>query len=116
VMMSAKSKNKDAAYVAMEFLVQEKAATIMALKGKQPVALKKVYDNPAVKNDKYLPKFRAQIAKSRPMPSIPQMTSVWSPASTAIAAAVNGNKTPEEALNEAQRKVVDALSKAGYKK
>lgn len=41
VMMSAKSKNKDAAYVAMEFLVQEKAATIMALKGKQPVALKK---------------------------------------------------------------------------
>jgi arabinogalactan oligomer/maltooligosaccharide transport system substrate-binding protein len=75
-----------------------------------------VYEKPEIKNDPYLPKFRAQIEQSKPMPSIPQMTSVWSPATTAIAAAVNGNKTPEEALKEAQAKVLDALSKAGYTK
>jgi arabinogalactan oligomer/maltooligosaccharide transport system substrate-binding protein len=116
VMMSAKSKHKDAAFQVMQYLVSEDAATIMATTGKQPVALKKVYEKPEIKNDPYLPKFRAQIEQSKPMPSIPQMTSVWSPATTAIAAAVNGNKTPEEALKEAQAKVLDALSKAGYTK
>jgi arabinogalactan oligomer/maltooligosaccharide transport system substrate-binding protein len=113
VLMSAKSENKDAAFSVMKYLVSEEAAFILATVGKQPVALKSVYEKPEVKNDKYLPKFKAQIENSRPMPSIPQMTSVWSPASTAINAAVNG-KDPKEVLNEAQNKVMTTLKAAGY--
>ncbi|MCF7794072.1 MAG: extracellular solute-binding protein [Candidatus Cloacimonetes bacterium] len=113
IMMSAKSENKDEAFEVMEFLISEEAAFIFATVGNQPVALKSVYEKPQVKNDKYLPKFKAQIENSRPMPSIPQMTSVWSPASTAINAAVNG-KDPKEVLDEAQEKVMTTLKAAGY--
>ncbi|MDO9576431.1 MAG: extracellular solute-binding protein [Candidatus Cloacimonadales bacterium] len=113
VLMSAKSEHKDAAFKVMEYLVGEDAAFIFATVGKQPVALKSVYERPEVKNDKYLPKFKAQIENSRPMPSIPQMTSVWSPASTAINAAVNG-KDPKATLDEAQDKVMSTLKAAGY--
>ncbi len=113
IMMSAKSERKDEAFQVMEYLVSEEAAFIFATVGNQPVALKSVYERPEVKNDKYLPKFKAQIENSRPMPSIPQMTSVWSPASTAINAAVNG-KDPKEVLDEAQSKVLSTLKAAGY--
>jgi arabinogalactan oligomer/maltooligosaccharide transport system substrate-binding protein len=113
IMMSAKSENKGAAFTVMEYLVSEEAALIFATIGKQPVALKSVYEKAEVKNDKYLPKFKAQIENSRPMPSIPQMTSVWSPASTAINAAVNG-KDPKATLDEAQAKVLSTLKAAGY--
>lgn len=113
VLMSAKSEHKDASFEAMQYLISEEAAYIFATVGNQPVALKSVYEKPEVKNDKYLPKFKAQIENSKPMPSIPQMTSVWSPASTAINAAVNG-KDPQEVLDEAQSKVMTTLEAAGY--
>ncbi len=113
ILMSAKSEYKDESYEVMEYLVSEEAAFIFATVGNQPVALKSVYDLPEVKNDKYLPKFKAQIENSLPMPSIPQMTSVWSPASTAINAAVNG-KDPKSTLDEAQNKVMTTLKAAGY--
>jgi arabinogalactan oligomer/maltooligosaccharide transport system substrate-binding protein len=115
VLMSARSQNKDAAFEVMQYLVSKDAAFIFATVGNQPVALKSVYEEPEVKNDKYLPKFKAQIRNSKPMPSIPQMTSVWSPASTAINAAVNG-KDPKEVLDEAQNKVMTTLKAAGYLK
>ncbi|MCF7858502.1 MAG: extracellular solute-binding protein [Candidatus Cloacimonetes bacterium] len=113
VLMSAKSKNKGASFEAMKYLISKEAAFIFATVGNQPVALKSVYERPEVKNDKYLPKFKAQIMNSRPMPSIPQMTSVWSPASTAINAAVNGSD-PKQTLDEAQSKVMRTLKAAGY--
>ncbi|HPR16678.1 MAG TPA: extracellular solute-binding protein [Candidatus Cloacimonadota bacterium] len=113
VLMSTQSAQKDAAFQVMKYLVSEDAAYIFASVGKQPVTLKSVYERPEIKNDKYLPKFKKQIENSKPMPSIPQMTSVWSPASTAINAAVNG-KDPKESLDEAQNKVMSTLRAAGY--
>jgi len=113
VMMSAKSANKDAAYKVMQYLISEEAMYIMAKEGKQPVANKAVYARKDIAADKYLPKFKEQIKFSKPMPSIPQMTAVWSPASTAINAAVNGG-SPKEELNKAQDKVIEALKGGGF--
>lgn len=113
VMMSAKSQNKEAAFEVMKFLSSEKALYIMANKGNQPVAIKSVYNKEKIKNDKYLPKFKEQIKYSKPMPSIPQMTTVWSPATTALNSSVNGND-PKEELDKAQQKIMEALKAAGF--
>ena len=113
VIMSSKSKHKDEAFLVMDYLTSKEAALIMAKIGNQPVANKEAYNDPEVAKDKYLPKFKEQIAYSKPMPSIPEMTFVWSPATTALNQAVNETLTPEEALNEAQKKVMDNLKAAG---
>ncbi len=113
VIMSAKSDKKDLAFKAMEYLVSDEAAFIMATEGNQPVANLNVYEKPEVAGDKYLPKFKEQIKYAIPMPSIPQMTFVWSPASTAINAAVNG-KDPKDELDKAQETIIKNLSDAGF--
>lgn len=111
--LSAKSANKELAFQVMEYLISEEAALIMATVGKQPVANRKVYNYPEVANDKYLPKFKEQIKYSIPMPSIPQMTFVWSPASTAIQAVING-RNPKTELDKAQNTIIENLRAAGF--
>jgi arabinogalactan oligomer/maltooligosaccharide transport system substrate-binding protein len=113
VMMSAKSEHKDEAFKVMEFLINNESAFIMATVGKQPVANLSVYDMDEIANDKYIPKFKEQIKYSIPMPSIPQMTFVWSPASTAINAVING-KDPQAELDKAQNTVLQNLKAAGF--
>jgi arabinogalactan oligomer/maltooligosaccharide transport system substrate-binding protein len=113
VIMSAKSNNKDLAFKAMQYLISDKAAFIMATVGNQPVANKNVYETTEIKSDKYIPKFKEQIKYSLPMPSIPQMTFVWSPASTAIQAVING-KDPQEELDKAQQTIISNLKAAGF--
>ncbi|MBN2460893.1 MAG: extracellular solute-binding protein [Candidatus Cloacimonetes bacterium] len=113
IIMSAKSVHKDEAFKVMEYLISDDAAFIMATIGKQPVANISVYDRKEVAEDKYIPKFKEQIGYSIPMPSIPQMTFVWSPASTAITAVING-KDPREELDKAQATVLENLKAAGF--
>lgn len=114
VLMSAQSKNKDEAYEVMEYLISDEVALIMARVGKQPVAIQDVYQHPDIANDKYLPTFKQQILHSRPMPSIPQMTFVWSPATTAINATING-RDPKTELENAQQRVMQNLQAAGMR-
>jgi arabinogalactan oligomer / maltooligosaccharide transport system substrate-binding protein len=113
VMMSTQSQNKDTAFKVMEFLISDEAAFIMATEGNQPVANKHVYTRPEIAEDKYLPKFKEQIGYSLPMPSIPQMTFVWSPASTANQAIING-KDPKAELDKAQETIINNLKAAGF--
>jgi len=113
VIMSAKSDKKDLAFKAMEYLISDDAAFIMATVGNQPVANKNVYNTEEIQADKYIPKFKEQIMYSIPMPSIPQMTFVWSPASTAIQAVINGDD-PQEELDKAQQTILNNLKAAGF--
>lgn len=112
VMMSAKSAHKEEAFKVMQYLVTKEAAETMAIVGKQTVANKEAYQNPLISGDKYLPKFKKQIENSRPMPSIPQMLQVWSPATSAINATVNG-KDAKTKLDEAQAQIVKTIKAAG---
>ena len=112
VLMSSKSSHKDEAFKIMKYLTSKEAAILMATKGKQPVANIHAYEEDVVSKDPYLPVFKEQIKYSKPMPSIPEMTFVWAPATTAINGAVNG-ADPKKELDEAQQKVLDNLKAAG---
>ncbi len=109
------SKQKDAAFDFVRYLTDVEAGRIMALEGRQSPAVKAVYDDPKVATDVVLAAFRKQVEVALPMPNLPEMTMVWSPATTALNKINRGSATPKDALDAAQvavEKDVAGLKKA----
>jgi arabinogalactan oligomer/maltooligosaccharide transport system substrate-binding protein len=77
----------------------------MALRGRQTPSNLKVYEDPQVAADPMLKAFRTQVEVAVPMPNLPEMTMVWSPATTAMNTIVNRSAAPKAAMDEAQAKV-----------
>jgi arabinogalactan oligomer/maltooligosaccharide transport system substrate-binding protein len=105
VFVAAPSKNKDAAFEFAKYLTDGPAAKIMALRGRQTPSNLAVYDDPQVAADPILRAFRKQVEVAIPMPNVPEMTMVWSPATTAMNTIVKKSATPKAALDAAQAKV-----------
>jgi arabinogalactan oligomer / maltooligosaccharide transport system substrate-binding protein len=105
VFVAAPSKQKDAAFEFVKYLTDREAATVMALEGGQTPALRAIYDDPRVANHPILGAFKKQVDVAVPMPNVPEMTMVWSPATTALNKINKGSTSPKEALDVAQRAV-----------
>jgi arabinogalactan oligomer/maltooligosaccharide transport system substrate-binding protein len=116
VYIAAPSKNKDAAYDFAKYLTDLPAARIMALRGRQTPSNMKVYEDAQVAADPILQSFRKQVEVAVPMPNVPEMTMVWSPATTAISTIVKRAATPKAALDAAQSKVVTDIQRLRGKK
>jgi arabinogalactan oligomer/maltooligosaccharide transport system substrate-binding protein len=110
VYVAAPSQNKEAAYDVAKFLTSVEAAKIMALEGRQSPANKAVYDDPAVAKDPVLKAFKDQVDLAVPMPNVPEMTMVWSPATTAMNTATRGAASPKVALERAQAAVAKEVA------
>jgi len=108
--VAAPSKSKDAAFDLVKYLTDVPAATVMALEGRQTPANKKVYDDPRVAGDRILSAFRAQVETAAPMPNLPEMSMVWSPATTVMNTVTRKAATPKGALDKAQAQVEKAVS------
>jgi len=111
IIMSAKSKNKDAALKVMDYFTNNATSLVFAAKGKMISANKSVYLDKKIAADPIIMGFKAQVEKSIPMPNAPEMTMVWSPATTAMNKAFLGALSPAEALDEAQASVLDAIKR-----
>ncbi len=112
--MAAPSKNKDAAYDFVKYLTDLPSATVMAVEGRQSPSNQAVYAVPAVANDPVLKAFRTQVEVAVPMPNLPEMTMVWSPATIMMASVAKGTIQPKAALDKAQAEVlknIDELHK-----
>jgi arabinogalactan oligomer / maltooligosaccharide transport system substrate-binding protein len=105
VYIAAPSKNKDAAYEFVKYVTDVGAAKVLAIEGRQTPANKNVYSDAKVGADPILKAFRQQVEVAVPMPNLPEMTMVWSPATTAMNKIVNAAATPKAALDEAQKAV-----------
>jgi arabinogalactan oligomer/maltooligosaccharide transport system substrate-binding protein len=105
VYVAAPSQHKEAAYDLAKFLTGAEAAKIMAVEGRQSPANKAVYEDPAVGKDPILKALKDQVDVAVPMPNVPEMTMVWSPATTAMNTATRGSATPKVALERAQAAV-----------
>jgi len=114
VYVSAPSKNKDAAFEVAKFLTSDDAAKVLALEGRQSPANQAVYADAKVKADPQLKAFRDQVEVAVPMPNVPEMTMVWSPATSAMNAITKKASTPKAALDVAQKAV--AKDVAGLRK
>lgn len=111
VYIAAPSKNKDAAYEFVKHVTDVPSAKVLALEGRQSPANKGVYSDPQVAGDRILKAFRQQVEAAVPMPNLPEMTMVWSPATTAMNKVVKKSATPKAALDAAQLDVLDRISK-----
>ncbi|MCL4807661.1 MAG: extracellular solute-binding protein [Thermoanaerobaculia bacterium] len=106
VYIAAPSKNKDAAYDFVKHLTDTPQAKVMAVEGRQTPANQAVYADAAVSGDKILSAFRKQVEVAVPMPNLPEMTMVWSPATTAMNTIVKKSATPKAAMDQAQQAVL----------
>lgn len=109
VYIAGPSKNKDAAFEFAKFVTDVPAAKTLALEGRQTPANKGVYSDPQVAGDPVLKAFRKQVDVAVPMPNLPEMSMVWSPATTAMNTVVKKAATPKAALDEAQKEVVERV-------
>jgi arabinogalactan oligomer/maltooligosaccharide transport system substrate-binding protein len=105
VYIAAPSKNKEAAYDFAKYLTDVPAAKVLAIEGRQTPANTRVYVDPQVGKDPVLAAFRQQVEVAVPMPNVPEMTMVWSPATTAMNTVTKRAATPKAALDAAQKEV-----------
>jgi arabinogalactan oligomer/maltooligosaccharide transport system substrate-binding protein len=110
VYVAAPSANKDAAFAFAKYLTDVPAAKVLALEGRQTPANKAVYADPAVAGDPILKAFRQQVDVAVPMPNLPEMSMVWSPATTAMNTIVKKAATPKAALDVAQKEVLERIA------
>jgi arabinogalactan oligomer/maltooligosaccharide transport system substrate-binding protein len=110
VYVAAPSKNKDAAYEFAKYLSDVPAGKVLALEGRQTPANKAVYSDPKVASDPVLAAFRKQVEVAIPMPNVPEMTMVWSPATTAMNTITKGTATPKAAMDAAQKEVQQRIA------
>jgi len=111
VYIAAPSKNKEAAYDFVKYVTDTAAAKVLAIEGRQSPAVKAVYADPQVAGDPILKAFRTQVDVAVPMPNLAEMTMVWSPATTAMNTVVKKAATPKQALDIAQKEVLDRIAK-----
>lgn len=103
--VTAPCKQKDAAFEFVKYITDTEAARLMALEGRQTPAVKAVYEDAAVKNDWVLAAFRKQVDAATPMPNLPEMTMMWSPATNALNKIIAGSTAPKDALGVAQKAI-----------
>ena len=108
--VSASSAKKEAAYELAKYLTSEEAGLVLALEGRQLHTNKAVYNDKRVSGDAVLKAFRAQLDSAEAMPNRPEMTMVWSPATTAMNKIVKGNASVEAALKEASGTMQDSIA------
>jgi arabinogalactan oligomer/maltooligosaccharide transport system substrate-binding protein len=110
VYIAAPSKNKDAAYEFAKYLTDVSAGRVMALEGRQTPANQAVYGDTQVGKDVVLAAFRKQVEVAIPMPNVPEMTMVWSPATTAMNTITKKAATPKAAMDAAQKEVEQRIA------
>lgn len=111
VYIAPSSKNQEAAYDFLKYVTDLPAAKILAVEGRQTPANKAVYNDPQVANDPTLKAFRQQVEVAVPMPNLPEMTMVWSPATTAMNTITHKSATPKAAMDIAQKAVEQDIAR-----
>lgn len=114
VYVAAPSKNKEAAYDFAKFLTDAGPAKTLALEGRQSPANQAVYQDAKVSADPLLKAMKDQVDVAVPMPNLPEMSMVWTPATSAMNTVFKNTATPKAALDAAQKSV--AKDVAGLRK
>ena len=104
VLMSARARDKDAAFQVMRFMAGNRSATERATRAGQIVPNLHAYDG-ALAYDPTQTAFRAQLEHTVLIPAAPAMRMVWTPYMTALAKVQTGGTSPADALAEVEREV-----------
>lgn len=105
--VNAYSQYPNAAKLYAEFATSKDAQLLLnKLIGSIPTN-KEALEDPQVKNDPYVSALAEQAKNSQPMPSIPEMGNVWSPANAALPEIWDKNADPKAAMDRAVQQIKD---------
>jgi maltose-binding protein MalE len=107
--MSARARDKDAAFAVMDALTSDVAAIERAKLARQVVPNPRAYDDPAIAADPVLIAFRAQLDHTIAMPKGPAMRMVWTPYKTALGEVLAGRANAPDQLRAVEREVQSYL-------
>lgn len=106
--VSARAHERDAALRLVRFLVSPAAAALRARLGRQVVATRAAWNDPAIAGDPILAAFREAAAMGRTMPAHPHMRSAFEPAGQALRKVFRRDATPHDALEQGRRRFENA--------
>ena len=115
VLMSARARDKAAAFQVMAFLAGARAAWARATIGRQVVPNRAAWTDPLLTADPVMATFRAQLEHTAVMPSDPAIRLVWTPYKTALGDILAGRAGAAERLLAAQREVEGYLQRGDAK-
>ncbi len=111
--VSAYSENKDLAMLFVDFMTSERGAEItFEVTGKMP-AFKDISNVEGVSEDEYLKGIAEQSPYTIPMPTIPEMSLVWTPLEEIFKFSWDGDLTPEESAKKAMESYEISLNGVG---
>jgi arabinogalactan oligomer/maltooligosaccharide transport system substrate-binding protein len=110
IFISPGSPRTEEAFRFASFLCGEEAGLLLARDGGQLHANRAIYEDATMRSNAIATAFRTQLETATPMPNIPEMTPIWSPADKAMKRIVKGESSPEAAWNKAQAEVVEAIA------
>ncbi|MEW8979650.1 MAG: maltose ABC transporter substrate-binding protein [Symbiobacterium sp.] len=105
--VSADSKHKEEAWDLVKYL-QENVPDKLVSVGNRIPAQKSMAS--ALESNKYLPGFAESAKNGHPMPNIPEMSAVWTPAANMIDLVVTQQATPEQAAQQAVQAINEAVA------
>jgi arabinogalactan oligomer / maltooligosaccharide transport system substrate-binding protein len=110
VYIAAGTADEQEAWNFAKYLTGPAAAEIFAREGGQLPAAKATYEIPAIAADPIISAFKAQGANAVPMPNLPEMTLVWSPADKAMKRFTKMETTSLAAWNDCQTEVAAGIA------
>jgi len=103
--VSSYSKQKDLSQKFIEFINQPEYAKIRFEKTGEIPPVKSLIDDPLIKNDEKSRAVAIQASYAIPMPSVPEMAEVWSPANSALQLGGTGKQEVQAALESAVKNI-----------
>lgn len=104
--ISKYSKNKDAAYEFIAWFASEEVQKRYAEYGGAPVSLSALTDPELVKKHPWFPMMKEALEVAKPFPNVPQTEQLIGAMAEEVNNAVSGVKTPEQAVQDLQRRAV----------
>ncbi|MGL6360457.1 extracellular solute-binding protein [Aeromonas hydrophila] len=103
--ISTYSKQKELAQQFIEFINQPEYAKVRFEKTGEIPPLKALIDDPLIKDDEKSRAVAIQAGFATPMPSVPEMQEVWTPANSALQLGVTGKQDVKAALEGAVKNI-----------
>lgn len=113
--INSASVNKEASFKFINWVTGD-GAKKYALAGGIPAVKSVLEDKEIVKTRPEFPAIVASVAKAKAEPNLPEWPRIHEYVSDAISKALAGEKSPEEALKEADKKTKELLEQRGYYK
>ncbi|WP_026486032.1 sugar ABC transporter substrate-binding protein [Caldanaerobius polysaccharolyticus] len=107
--VSANSKHQQEAWDLLKYLAQNTALPLFETGNRIPV-LTSVLNSDEVKNNEIMNAFATQGKNAQPMPNIPAMQAVWTPAGNALQLVTSGKATPAKAANDMVNQIKQGIA------